>query len=247
MGRPKKTTSEEMVSLLEEFYETEAYGDPSKLKFSRLEAFAASKGYVTKAYDFKRDTQVRQRIDELKSLHDIETEKAAKATYKTLEIDRILKGCRRVEDIEAALREMDAYWKKMYDQASSVLERDSKFMAEKTSYEKEINRLGRELDDVRHRAENAEKEIRKISKENTYLRKVIRTTLYPELANSILKEKHLPVPDNVSVRPEAVKAMTDGDVPSSFEGLQKAPAPEKDWKEKLQEAMERQVDGDGKK
>ena len=71
MGRPKKVSSEEMVKLLEAYYESDGCGDPSRLKFSKLEIYAAGQGIKAKAYDFKRDAKVRQRIRELEQEHEI--------------------------------------------------------------------------------------------------------------------------------------------------------------------------------
>lgn len=245
MGRPKKTSSEEMVALLEAYFESEGCGDPSRLKFSRLEAFAAGKGLKTKAYDFKRDEKVRQRIRELEQEHELALEQQADTAYKTLDIEGFLKRCRTVEDIIAALQEMDAYWKKACDHASSVLGRDKQFMAEKSAYERKISGLEKTLSQERKDSSEAVAKSRKLEKENAYLRKMLRTYLYPNLANELLREKHTPVPENNAVRPEAMGALIDGRFPSAFEGVQAAAEEKPDWKEQLQNALESQVDGHG--
>lgn len=246
MGRPKKTSSEEMVALLEAYFESEGCGDPSKLKFSRLEAFAAGKGLETKAYDFKRDEKVRQRIRELEQEHELALEQQADTAYKTLDIEGFLKRCKTVEDIVAALQEMDAYWKNACDHASSVLGRDKQFMEEKSAYEKKIRELERALSREQEESSEAVKKSRKLEKENAYLRKMLRTYLYPGLANELLREKHMPVPENSAVRPEAMGALIDGRFPSAFEGVQAAAEEKPDWKEQLRNALESQVDGHGK-
>ena len=111
MGRPKKVSSEEMVKLLEAYYESDGCGDPSRLKFSKLEIYAAGQGIKAKAYDFKRDAKVRQRIRELEQEHEILLEQQMDTAYKTLDIEGILKKCRTVDDIITALQGMDDYWK----------------------------------------------------------------------------------------------------------------------------------------
>lgn len=246
MGRPKKTSSEEMVALLEEYYESGGCGEPSGLKFSRLEAFAAGKGMNTKAYDFKRDERVRQRIRELEQEHELAMEQQAQTAYKTLDIEGFLKKCKTADDIVAALREMDAYWKKTCDHASSLLARDKQFMAEKSGYEKKISDLEKALLQEQKDSAEAVEKSRKLERENAYLRKMLRTCLYPSLANELLREKHMPVPENSSVKPEAMGALIDGRFPSAFEGVQEAAEKKPDWKEQLRNALESQVDRHGK-
>lgn len=234
-----------MVAVLEAYYESDGCGDPSRLKFSRLEAFAAGKGLEIKAYDFKRDEKVRQRIRELGQEHELALEQQADTAYKTLDIEGFLKRCKTVEDIAAALQEMDAYWKKTCDHASSLLARDRQFMAEKSGYEKKIRELEKALLQERNASSEAAEKRRKLERENAYLRKMLRTYLYPNLAHELLREKHMPVPENSSVRPEAMGTLIDGRFPSAFEGVQAAEE-KPDWKEQLQNALESQVDRHGK-
>lgn len=246
MGRPKKTSSEVMVAVLDAYYESDGCGDPSRLKFSRLEAFAAGKGLEIKAYDFKRDEKVRQRIQELEQAHELALEQQASTAYKTLDIEGFLKRCKTVEDIVAALQEMDAYWKKTCDHASFLLDRDKQFMTEKSAYKKRIRELEQALSQEREVSSETAEKSRKLEKENSYLKKMLRTYLYPNLANELLREKHMPVPENTSVRPEAIGELIDGRFPSAFEGMQAAAEGKPDWKEQLQNALESQVDRHGK-
>lgn len=246
MGRPKKTASDEMVAVLEAFYESDGCGDPAKLKYSNLERFAAGKGMKIKAYDFKRDEKVRDRIQELKQEHELLLEQERQTAYKTLDIEGFLKKCRTVDDIAAALREMDAYWKKTSDHATSLIERDRIFMAEKAAFEKKITSLEKEIGEMKKVSADALNKSRKLEKENAYLRKMLRTYLYPNLANELLREKYVPVPDNTSVRPEAMKELIDGNFPSAFEGIQAPSEKKEDWKGRLQELLEKQVDSHGR-
>lgn len=147
MGRPKKVSSEEMVKLLEAYYESDGCGDPSRLKFSKLEIYAAGQGIKAKAYDFKRDAKVRQRIRELEQEHEILLEQQMDTAYKTLDIEGILKKCRTVDDIITALQGMDDYWKRTCEHASSVINRDKKFMSEKASYESRVRKMEQELEE----------------------------------------------------------------------------------------------------
>lgn len=246
MGRPKKVSSEEMVKLLEAYYESDGCGDPSRLKFSKLEIYAAGQGIKAKAYDFKRDAKVRQRIRELEQEHEILLEQQMDTAYKTLDIEGILKKCRTVDDIITALQGMDDYWKRTCEHAFSVINRDKKFMSEKASYESRVRKMEQELEECQKKIQDIQADAKRYEQENIYLRRILKTHLYPALANELLRESNLPVPNNTSVRPESFEKLIDGKLPSAFEGAQGVSEKKPDWKERLQNALECQVDKNGR-
>ena len=246
MGRPKKISSQELVKLTDEYYEKECYGDPRRLKFSKIGAFARSKGINVADYDFKRDEGVRNRIEELSKLADMVREDDHTTAYKTLDIESILKRCRTVDDITAALREMDEYWKKTCDYAQSLITRDQEFMHEKSALERKIKKLEEEMVQLSEDIKESEKKTSAVTRENVYLRKMLKTYLYPNLANELLREKgETHVPDNTAVKPEAFAVLIDGKTPSAFKGVQHQEKESEDWKDALKKELERQVDTDG--
>ena len=93
MARPRKTDTEELIQLVDSYFTTEAAGDPSKLKCSMLEGFAARMGKAAKAYDFRRDPQVRKHIEELKSmvLNENGMQMLQGSAYKGLDIEKVLR------------------------------------------------------------------------------------------------------------------------------------------------------------
>ena len=246
MGRPKKISSQELVELTDEYYEAECYGDPRRLKFSKIGAFARNKGINVADYDLKRDEGVRKRIEELTSLADMVKEEEHTTAYRTLDVESILKRCRTVDDITAALREMDEYWKKTCDYAQSLITRDQEFMREKSTLERKVKELEGEIKSLSENAKETEKKVNTVTRENVYLRKMLKTYLYPNLANELLREKgETHVPDNTAVKPEAFAALIDGKTPSAFKGVQHQEKVSEDWKDTLKKALERQVDSDG--
>lgn len=74
MGRPKKNRSQILVSLVADFYEREANGDCSRLRFTALSDYAKSRGYEAEAYDFRRDAAVRGKIEEIKTRQEEQAE-----------------------------------------------------------------------------------------------------------------------------------------------------------------------------
>ena len=88
MARPRKADADELIQLVDSYFTTEAAGDPSKLKCSFLERFAARNGRDIKAYDFRRYPEVRERMEELKAmvLNENGMQMLKGNSYKSLDI-----------------------------------------------------------------------------------------------------------------------------------------------------------------
>lgn len=220
MPRPKKLSSDEMVSLVDSFFSSEVAGDPTKLKCSLLEKYAVQKGFPVKAYDFRRDEKVRARIDELKCLsHDENGMTVRMGTpYKNLDIECLLKVRRNPDELREALRELDAYWQKVYE--TIVIERrnftESKL--EKQALNKKIDVLDDSIREMNKEIHELKSKERNLVVENRYLRKMLRTYLYPALANEILTQEQLLKDADTNVTEKAKSELIDGSLPSSVSG-----------------------------
>ena len=115
---------------------------------------------------------------------------------------------------------------------------------------RELDEKIRSLDDENARLQENGRELLKentaLKRENVYLRRMLRTYLYPGIANQILKECGLPMETENAVRPEKFGELIEGKKPEAFQGRQKAPAPALSWQDRLQMELERQVSKDGK-
>lgn len=246
MARPKKYESIMLVKIVEEYYEEEANGNPGKLKFSRIETYAATKGCGAKAYDFSRDQGVRKRILELTEMASLPSDEMEIAAYKSLDIDQMVRGCSSLEELKNSLYEMDQYWKNIYISSSEAAKRDRQLLAEKSGYDERITKLLEENKKLSVQAKNAGKESRSLQRENAYLRRMLKTHLYPNIANEILRESHLPVEENTTVRPEAFRELVEGTRPLRFGGVQVEKPKPMTRQEQLLEEMKNQVQQHGK-
>ena len=218
MARPKKTDSDELVALVDSFFTTEACGNPARLKCSLLEEYAARLGKTAKAYDFRRDEKVRNRIDELKALARNENGLGVKLgnPYKSLDVEKLMKARRDPDELRAALGELDAYWRYIYESTLQARQNAEAGIAEKRSLEDRCRTLTEENTALRKDQSSIRSETRRLTVENRYLRKMLRTYLYPALANEILvEERQLKDPDT-EVTPQAKEKMIDGKFPSAL-------------------------------
>lgn len=218
MARPRKNDSNDLIRLIDEYFSSEAAGDPSRLKSSLLEKYASDHGVAAKAYDFRRDPEVQAHISYLKKLVSNEGEASIIRgdSYKTLDIRSLIQKYRDTDDLISVLYEMDTYWKNVYDAAQSANN-------ELENCRKHLSSLKQELDVLKK--SNAESsavmrsrkvENYRLTIENRYLRSMLRTYLYPALANKILQEEHVAQCGTESLTPIAETDLVDGTFPSSF-------------------------------
>lgn len=244
MARPRKTDSFVLLQIIEDFYEKNGDGAFAKLKYRRLEQYAAEKGCAAKEYDFRRDNTVRKRIDELRKLAESPSCGASTVAYKTLDYDGIIKNCSTIEELRSRMLDMDRYWKRVYDAAVSSSAEIAELTLEKGRMVTELMRLEKENAELKSGQAGSVRDVHALQRENAYLRRMLRTYLYPELAGELLRENNLPAEENTSVCPEAFKKLIDGPIPGPFDGIQKAKPKSLTRQEKLLEQMKKQVRGD---
>lgn len=218
MARPRKTDTEELIQLVDSYFTTEAAGDPSKLKCSLLERFATRMGKPARAYDFRRNLWVREHMEELKSmvLNENGMQMLQGSAYKSLDIEKVLRSRRDPDELRKVLGDLDNYWKQVYDRSVSVGNKNREFQKKIRQMEDD----GKALEQRLQTAESGMKESgaakNKLVAENWYLRKMLRTYLYPALADEILRQENMPGNPDTEVSDAAKSRLVDGKFPSGL-------------------------------
>lgn len=217
MARPRKNDSNELIRLIDEYFSSEAAGDPAKLKSSLLEKYASSHGVTAKAYDFRRDPEVQAHISYLKRIasDDSNASIVSNGSYKTLDVRSLILKYKDPEALISVLSEMDAYWKNVYDAAQAA-------NAQAEAGRKQISALRQELKALHETQSEYSADIRslksekyRLTVENRYLRAMLRTYLYPALADTILQEEHVVQSKAGSLSADAETDLIDSSFPSS--------------------------------
>lgn len=243
MGRKKKNNSEKLAALAREYYETEGCGNPAKLKCSNFARYAKAHGCDAQAYDFRRDEAVRAFMDEILKRNGEAEEAPLQTAYRTLDIDALLLSSSSMEDFKRNLREMDSYWHSIYDAAVKTEKNKSPAgnpeggqLLERLNTR--INFLEGELAESGRRAGHLEEECR-------YLKRILKKYLYPAVAEELLRQEKLPVPDNTAVLADAFDLLIEGKFPRNYEGMQGRSQEKGSRQERLVSLMKKQV-SDGK-
>lgn len=221
MVRPRKMTTEQMIEIVDSYYLNRSEGNEKLMKCSLIAAYASELGFLADGYDFRRNMEVREYIEQLKvyaeTCREAEAEKYPAPSYKTLDIDGFLRTNSCDIQIAGALRELDEYWKQVYKYSEQAMKQNRSLMKEKAGHEAEIKEIGAELE--RLAAENSALfgEKGKLSTENRYLRKMLRTYLYPAVADEILRSENEPVQTDTKITEAAKLDFIESAVPKSFE------------------------------
>jgi len=213
MARPKKLSDGEMVKIVDSFYETN--GNPDMLKSSLLEEYAISIGNDgVKAYDFRRNTAVRKRIEELKDLSPVSGGGAI--AYKSLDVDALLAINRTKPMLRNALLELDVSWRRIYERTSEMSRKNADLNADnkKISLANEV--LSLKNSELSAHVTALNKSNKDLALENRYLKKMLKQYLYPAIANEILVRENVLEQSDTEVTLTAMEKMTDLDIPSPF-------------------------------
>ena len=213
MARPRKLGTEEMLDIVNKYYE--GCGDPNRLKCSCLEEYALSKGIEVKAYDFRRNEAVRQRMEELRSISQLDSSSVAIA-YKTLDIEALLRRCRTKTMLSNSLLELDEQWRRTYEYATMLLKTNEALKSKLAKKDTEQEKLNADVTGLTEKVTQINKVNNDLLIENRYLKKMIRAYLYPAVANEILKMENVIEQNNAEVARSTVEKLSDPVVPLSF-------------------------------
>ena len=238
MARPQKLSDAAMLKIVNSFYGSN--GDPSMLKCSFLEEYAISLGSDVKAYDFRRNKAVRQRIDELKDLSLLPSSAGAIA-YKSLDADALLDRNRTRPMLRNALLELDETWRRIYDRAAEMSKRNE-------NLEKSIESVSAERDKLTCTASKLSSQITALNKSNEeltlesrYLKRMLKQYLYPAIANEILLNENVLEQVDTEVTQTAMDKMADPFLPSPFSSAVASDREILSREEVLMERMKKQV------
>ena len=221
MARPRKMTTEQMIEIVDSYYLIRSDGNEKLMKCSLIASYAAELGYQVDGYDFRRNMEVREHIEWLKvgaeTYREVYGKKYLIPSYKNLDIDGFIRNNSDNTRLAKALRELDDYWNRVNEYSRLAAKQNRTLMKEKAGHEAALKGLGAEME--RLAAENSALfgEKGKLSAENKYLRKMLRTYLYPAVADEILKSENEPLQTDTKVTEAAKLDFIESTVPKSFE------------------------------
>ncbi|HFI0657984.1 TPA: hypothetical protein ACGO0Y_001973 [Streptococcus suis] len=180
MARKRLISDEDLFEKFEEYVINECSNDISLFKLPKFGDYLRTTGFpeVTDT-TLRRNKKFRITIEKRKAEAEDE-EFQTIITYKTLDIDSFMMTNRTPRAIRSALVELNKYYKRIVEVALKYKDEAEVLVIENKKLQEQLQT-----------ATSNSEERKALIDENNALKSIIKTTVYPEIANELLKEEGL--------------------------------------------------------
>lgn len=190
MARKPKYTTETLIELIDQYFAEKCDYNVSLLKIPLIGKYIREKGFDVADYLLRRNTEV---ADHIKQLHlaDDETHIHIVSVYRDMDIDAFLSKNHSINDLKAALREREQYYREVSRSAAHIFKENKKLKKQNRKLSNENEELTTELKKLQDSDSANTTQLKSIQKELQSLRSIIDTYVHPEIANELLKKEGL--------------------------------------------------------
>ena len=179
MARRKHIEDVEIIEHFEKYLQEECSNNVSLFKIPRFGDYLRKNGFPSVAdTTLRRNTSFREVLAERKAKYDEEEEYRTVITYKTIDVDSFMATNRTPNAIRTGLSELHLYYKKVAKAALEFKNENVKLQDENEELKEQIQQLLQK-----------ETSRKALETENIKLRALIKSSVYPEIANELLKEE----------------------------------------------------------
>ena len=180
MARRRLISDEDLFEKFEEYVINECSNDISLFKLPKFGDYLRTTGFpeVTDT-TLRRNKKFRITIEKRKAEAEDE-EFQTIITYKTLDIDSFMMTNRTPRAIRSALVELNKYYKRIVEVALKYKDEAEVLVLENKKLQEQLQTATSNIE-----------ERKVLMDENNALKSIIKTTVYPEIANELLKEEGL--------------------------------------------------------
>lgn len=201
MARKKYIDDQELLLLFEHYLLEHCSNNPRLFKIPQFGNYLRNNGFPQVAdTTIRRNKEFRQALNDKLELFEDNTYQTV-ITYKTLDVERFLMTNRTPKAIKSALVELNGHYKRIVD--ATIAYKD-----EVESLKKRMEELKSELAQLKESKYVFDEQARankELEGENKKLRNLLKTSLYPEIANELLKEEGLLKFDHQTVTKQYLK------------------------------------------
>lgn len=180
MARRKHIEDVEIIEHFEKYLQEECSNNVSLFKIPRFGDYLRKNGFPSVAdTTLRRNTSFREVLAERKAKYEEEEEEYRTViTYKTIDVDSFMATNRTPNAIRTGLSELNLYYKKVAEAALEFKNENEKLQDENEELKEQIQQLLQK-----------ETSRKALETENIKLRALIKSSVYPEIANELLKEE----------------------------------------------------------
>lgn len=180
MARRKHIEDVEIIEHFEKYLQEKCSNNITLFKIPRFGDYLRNNGFPSVAdTTLRRNTGFREVLAERKAKYDEEEEEYRTViTYKTIDVDSFMATNRTPNAIRTGLSELNLYYKKVAEAALEFKNENEKLQDENEELKEQIQQLLQK-----------ETSRKALETENIKLRALIKSSVYPEIANELLKEE----------------------------------------------------------
>lgn len=180
MARRKHIEDVEIIEHFEKYLQEKCSNNITLFKIPRFGDYLRNNGFPSVAdTTLRRNTGFREVLAERKAKYDEEEEEYRTViTYKTIDVDSFMATNRTPNAIRTGLSELNLYYKKVAEAALEFKNENVKLQDENEELKEQIQQLLQK-----------ETSRKALETENIKLRALIKSSVYPEIANELLKEE----------------------------------------------------------
>ena len=201
MARKKYIDNQELLLLFEHYLLEHCSNNPRLFKIPQFGNYLRNNGFPQVAdTTIRRNKEFRQALNDKLELFEDDAYQIV-ITYKTLDVERFLATNRTPKAIKSALVELNGHYKRIVDAAIT-------YKDEVESLKKRMEELKSEVSQLKESKYAFDEQVRtnkELTEENKKLRNILKTSLYPEIANELLKEEGLLKFDHQTVTEQYLK------------------------------------------
>ena len=180
MARRKHIEDVEIIEHFEKYLQEECSNNVTLFKIPRFGDYLRKNGFPSVAdTTLRRNNGFRELLAERKAKYEEEEEEYRTViTYKTIDVDSFMATNRTPNAIRTGLSELNLYYKKVAEAALEFKNENEKLQDENEELKEQIQQLIQK-----------ETSRKALETENIKLRALIKSSVYPEIANELLKEE----------------------------------------------------------
>lgn len=180
MARRKHIEDVEIIEHFEKYLQEECSNNVTLFKIPRFGDYLRKNGFPSVAdTTLRRNNSFRELLAERKAKYEEEEEEYRTViTYKTIDVDSFMATNRTPNAIRTGLSELNLYYKKVAEAALEFKNENEKLQDENEELKEQIQQLLQK-----------ETSRKALETENIKLRALIKSSVYPEIANELLKEE----------------------------------------------------------
>ena len=180
MARRKHIEDVEIIEHFEKYLQEECSNNVTLFKIPRFGDYLRKNGFPSVAdTTLRRNNGFRELLAERKAKYEEEEEEYRTViTYKTIDVDSFMATNRTPNAIRTGLSELNLYYKKVAEAALEFKNENEKLQDENEELKEQIQQLLQK-----------ETSRKALETENIKLRALIKSSVYPEIANELLKEE----------------------------------------------------------